>query len=42
MKQIIQSLKTGVTELVETPSPTVKSGQLLIQTTRTLVSLGTE
>lgn len=42
MKQIIQSLRTGVTELAETPSPTVKSGQLLIQTTRTLVSLGTE
>ncbi|MDC1320358.1 bi-domain-containing oxidoreductase [Flavobacteriaceae bacterium] len=42
MKQIIQSFKTGVTELAELPSPTVKSGQLLIRTTRSLVSLGTE
>ena len=42
MKQILQSFKTGKTELAEVPSPTVKSGQLLIQTTRTLVSLGTE
>ena len=42
MKQIIQSFKTGDTVLTELPSPTVKSGQLLIQTTRSLVSLGTE
>lgn len=42
MKQIIQSLKTGVTELAELPAPLVKSGQVLIQTTRSLVSLGTE
>lgn len=42
MRQILQSLKTGITELVELPSPTVKPGQLLIQTTRSLVSLGTE
>jgi len=42
MKQIIQSFKTGITELAELPSPTVKSGQILIQTTRSLVSLGTE
>ena len=42
MKQILQSFKTGVTELAEIPSPKVKSGQVLIQTTRSLVSLGTE
>lgn len=42
MKQILQSFKTGKTELAELPSPTVKSGQILIQTTRSLVSLGTE
>nr|WP_298994225.1 bi-domain-containing oxidoreductase [uncultured Polaribacter sp.] len=42
MKQILQSFKTGVTELAELPSPKVKSGQILIQTTRSLVSLGTE
>ncbi|PHS07662.1 MAG: dehydrogenase [Kordia sp.] len=42
MKQILQSFKTGVTELAELPSPKVKRGQVLIQTTRSLVSLGTE
>lgn len=42
MKQILQSFKTGITELAELPSPAVKPGQLLIQTTRSLVSLGTE
>ncbi|PTX60427.1 putative dehydrogenase [Kordia periserrulae] len=42
MKQILQSFKTGVTELAELPSPRVKGGQVLIQTTRSLVSLGTE
>jgi predicted dehydrogenase/threonine dehydrogenase-like Zn-dependent dehydrogenase len=42
MKQIIQNLKTGQTILEEVPVPQVKEGYLLIQTTRTLVSLGTE
>ncbi len=42
MKQILQSFKTGKTELTELPSPVVKPGQVLIQTTRSLVSLGTE
>ncbi len=42
MKQILQSFKTGNTELVEVPAPKVKKGQLLIKTTRSLVSLGTE
>lgn len=42
MKQILQSFKTGITELSELPSPIVKPGQVLIQTTRSLVSLGTE
>lgn len=42
MKQILQSFKTGVTELADLPAPKVKSGQVLIQTTRSLVSLGTE
>lgn len=42
MKQIIQSFKTGETILEEVPAPLVKSGNLLIQTTRSLVSLGTE
>ena len=42
MKQIIQDLKNGDTILEEVPVPRLKSGCVLIQTTRTLVSLGTE
>ena len=42
MKQIIQDLKSGKTLLEEVPVPQVKAGYLLIKTTRTLVSLGTE
>lgn len=42
MKQILQNLSTGVTELAELPAPVPGQGQLLIRTTRTLVSAGTE
>ena len=42
MKQIIQDLKSGATVLEEVPVPLVKSGYVLIRTSRTLVSLGTE
>ncbi|MCD6010711.1 MAG: zinc-binding dehydrogenase [Flavipsychrobacter sp.] len=42
LKQIIQSFKTGETVLVEVPAPKVKRGHVLIKTTRTLVSIGTE
>ena len=42
MKQILQNLKTGATEIVEVPAPAVGRGQLLIRTSRTLVSAGTE
>ncbi|MFB5944268.1 bi-domain-containing oxidoreductase [Albibacterium profundi] len=42
MKQIIQDLKNGNTILEEVPVPIVKTGEVLIRTTRTLVSLGTE
>ena len=42
MKQIIQDLKSGATILEEVPVPNVKAGCVLIKTTRTLVSLGTE
>lgn len=42
MKQIIQSFKTGKTILEEVPCPAVGDGQVLIKTTRSLVSLGTE
>lgn len=42
MKQIIQSFKTGDTLLEEVPAPQAAKGKVLIQTTRSLVSLGTE
>ena len=42
MKQIIQDLKKGDTILEEVPVPRVKEGSVLIRTSRSLVSLGTE
>lgn len=42
MKQILQNLKTGVTELADVPCPRVGHGQLLIRTSRSLISAGTE
>lgn len=42
MKQIIQSFKTGETSIEEIPVPVVSKGTVLIQTTYSLVSLGTE
>ena len=42
MKQILQSLKTGATEVAEVPVPLVGRNQLLISTSQTLVSAGTE
>lgn len=42
MKQILQSLRTGITEVAEIPVPSIKRGHLLINTSHTLVSAGTE
>lgn len=42
MKQVLQNLKDGSTEVAEVPCPRVGARQLLIRTTRTLVSAGTE
>src|SRR5690554_6461196 len=42
MKQIIQSFKTGERILEEVPAPQVVRGKVLIQSSRSLVSLGTE
>lgn len=42
MKQIVQQLDSGVTAIVEAPSPQVTRGALLIKTTRSLISAGTE
>jgi predicted dehydrogenase len=42
MRQILQNLKTGITELAEVPCPRAGPGQLLIRTSRSLISAGTE
>lgn len=42
MKQILQNLKDGRTELAEVPIPRAGAGCLLIRTSRSLVSAGTE
>lgn len=42
MRQIVQDLKSGATLLEEVPAPSVKAGHVLVKTTRSLVSLGTE
>lgn len=42
MKQVLQSLKDGTIEVADVPAPGTRPGTLLIHTTRTLVSSGTE
>ncbi|MBV1952746.1 MAG: hypothetical protein KUG64_11205, partial [Cycloclasticus sp.] len=42
MKQILQNISNGETQLVDVPCPQAKNGQLLISTAKTLVSVGTE
>jgi predicted dehydrogenase/threonine dehydrogenase-like Zn-dependent dehydrogenase len=42
MKQVLQNLKDGQTEVAEVPCPCAGRGQLLIRSTQTLVSAGTE
>jgi predicted dehydrogenase len=42
MRQVIQSLADGSIEAVEVPAPQARSGNLLIETTATLLSAGTE
>lgn len=42
MRQILQHLSTGRTELAEVPSPGPQAGRVLIQAMHSLVSLGTE
>jgi threonine dehydrogenase-like Zn-dependent dehydrogenase/predicted dehydrogenase len=42
MKQVLQSLKNGVTRVADVPSPTVAKGNIGIRTTTTLISAGTE
>jgi predicted dehydrogenase/threonine dehydrogenase-like Zn-dependent dehydrogenase len=42
MKQILQNLKTGATEIVEVPKSSPGRGQVLIRSCRSLISAGTE
>ena len=42
MKQIIQSLKSGVVEITDVPCPSTLTNGLLIGTTKSLISSGTE
>ena len=42
MKQIIQSLKSGSTKIAEIPVPNVSNRSLLIKSSKTLISAGTE
>jgi predicted dehydrogenase/threonine dehydrogenase-like Zn-dependent dehydrogenase len=42
MRQVLQNLKTGDTEIVDIPTPVVATGRFLIATRRTLISAGTE
>jgi predicted dehydrogenase/threonine dehydrogenase-like Zn-dependent dehydrogenase len=42
VKQVLQSLRTGQTVVENVPCPAVRPGHLLVRTTRTLISAGTE
>ncbi len=42
MKQVIQNLNNGATEILEVPIPKIRSGCILVRTAASLVSAGTE
>ncbi len=42
MKQVVQNIRKGRTEIVEIPSPTPPPGAVLVRTTASVVSVGTE
>lgn len=42
MKQIVQNMRTGKTELIETPVPDLRPGFIFVKTRASLVSAGTE
>ena len=42
MLQVLQNLSNGVTSLVDVPSPKSLKGHVIIQTTKSLISVGTE
>jgi predicted dehydrogenase len=42
MKQLLQSVRTGEVTVVDAPAPQVRRGHVLVQTTASLISAGTE
>ena len=42
MKQVLQNLRSGFSEVADVPAPALKAGHLLIRSSRSLVSTGTE
>src|SRR4051812_3927354 len=42
MKQVLQSYRTGELSLADVPAPGVEPGSILVLTTRSLISVGTE
>ena len=42
MKQVIQSLRSGLTEILEVPTPSCSTNSLLIKSSKSLISVGTE
>jgi predicted dehydrogenase/threonine dehydrogenase-like Zn-dependent dehydrogenase len=42
VRQILQNLRTGATEVANVPAPGARAGQLLVRTNTSLVSVGTE
>lgn len=42
MKQLIQHLRTGQTEILEVPAPALQSGQILVRSVCSVISTGTE
>lgn len=42
MKQVVQNLKNGKTEVIEVPAPGIRDGHILVRTAFSLVSTGTE
>ena len=42
MKQLLQNMRDGKTEVAEVPVPTPKPGMVLVRTAASLVSAGTE
>ena len=42
MRQILQDMEAGTTSIVEAPAPSLSSASVLIATTTSLISAGTE